>query len=718
MKKLFFKGCLFCLTLLISAVLSYAASDTVPKKINVQGKLTTDSGQPITGSGKTVSLYIFDSSGVEKAKITDTNVTLDSDGLYSVNFDISNKGLDFVNQYSFKVEANGVMSNPIQPFATSPYSFHSSTATYALVLSPSGEKLVNGNFDSAYQYKINVDTATYSVKTSSILVSGNSGQVWGMNGNSQGWMDPSSLSIATATLNTIGGIRLADNTGLSNNISDDGILRLRIPTASSLGGVKIGENINMNSDGTIFVSTGTNFTLGVVKVTNNNGLSINAGTISMALADSNNYGTVKLDDSVLNNGVNPVKGSGVYSLVQGTYTALSSAISGIKLKAGSNVSIDSSNRINVSTGTNSTLGVVKVPTANGLSVDGNGQVSIAKATSTGYGVVQIGDNIDFADGLISLKKGSSSDFGLVKTDGQTINASGGVISVNKDNITVSSAAYAQKDYAGHIIASYYQPIITGGASTITSDNLTASKALISNDNGKVAVSNVTSTELGYLSGVESPIQTQLNSKQATLGGQTTYSGQGSSTMVPQITTNNLGQVTKIKEVAIDFPTSVANATTASKLGDSESGFNSSNPKSVWVKGHNGQVINADLAEIYKSTEDLQPGDVVSIDTTKDNSIVKTRTADDTLVAGVISTEPGLLLNSAEKGYKLALVGKVPTKVCNEGGDIKRGDLLVSASIAGYAKKAGDNPKAGTVIGKALENFSSKRGTILVLVNLQ
>ncbi len=131
------------------------------------------------------------------------------------------------------------------------------------------------------------------------------------------------------------------------------------------------------------------------------------------------------------------------------------------------------------------------------------------------------------------------------------------------------------------------------------------------------------------------------------------------------------------------------------------------------------VINgADLAEMYQSTEKLVPGDVVSIDTTKDNAIVKTKVAEDTLVAGVISTEPGVLMNQNEKGYKLALVGKVPTKVCNEGGAIKRGDLLVSASIPGYAKKAGDNPKVGTVIGKALENLDSQKGTILVLVNLQ
>ena len=56
--------------------------------------------------------------------------------------------------------------------------------------------------------------------------------------------------------------------------------------------------------------------------------------------------------------------------------------------------------------------------------------------------------------------------------------------------------------------------ITGAATTIKSDDLTASRALISNTSGKVAVSAATSTELGYLSGVTSAIQTQLNGKQA------------------------------------------------------------------------------------------------------------------------------------------------------------------------------------------------------------
>lgn len=64
-----------------------------------------------------------------------------------------------------------------------------------------------------------------------------------------------------------------------------------------------------------------------------------------------------------------------------------------------------------------------------------------------------------------------------------------------------------------------QAAITGAASTVTSSNLTASRVLISNSSGKIAAdANVTTTELGYLDGVTSSIQTQLNSKQATLVG--------------------------------------------------------------------------------------------------------------------------------------------------------------------------------------------------------
>lgn len=57
-----------------------------------------------------------------------------------------------------------------------------------------------------------------------------------------------------------------------------------------------------------------------------------------------------------------------------------------------------------------------------------------------------------------------------------------------------------------------QATITGAATTIVTSDLTASRAAISNSSGKIAVSTVTDTELGFVSGVTSAIQTQLGTK--------------------------------------------------------------------------------------------------------------------------------------------------------------------------------------------------------------
>jgi hypothetical protein len=58
-----------------------------------------------------------------------------------------------------------------------------------------------------------------------------------------------------------------------------------------------------------------------------------------------------------------------------------------------------------------------------------------------------------------------------------------------------------------------QATITGGASTIATDNLTVNRALSSNGSGKVVATDITATELGYLDTVSSNIQTQINNKQ-------------------------------------------------------------------------------------------------------------------------------------------------------------------------------------------------------------
>ena len=62
------------------------------------------------------------------------------------------------------------------------------------------------------------------------------------------------------------------------------------------------------------------------------------------------------------------------------------------------------------------------------------------------------------------------------------------------------------------IMKWFADLTNGGASSLLGSNLTANRALVSNASGKVAVSTVTSTQLGYLSGVTSNVQTQLDGK--------------------------------------------------------------------------------------------------------------------------------------------------------------------------------------------------------------
>ena len=105
-------------------------------------------------------------------------------------------------------------------------------------------------------------------------------------------------------------------------------------------------------------------------------------------------------------------------------------------------------------------------------------------------------------------------------DTESLTANRAVISNGSQKIAVSDVTSTELGYLDGVTSAVQtqidskQATLTGGASTIASSNLTASRALQSNGSGKVEVSDVTTTELGYLDGVSSAIQTQLDAKQA------------------------------------------------------------------------------------------------------------------------------------------------------------------------------------------------------------
>ena len=117
---------------------------------------------------------------------------------------------------------------------------------------------------------------------------------------------------------------------------------------------------------------------------------------------------------------------------------------------------------------------------------------------------------------------------------------------------------------------------------------------------------------------------------------------------------------------------------------------------------------ADLAEQYASDEDIAAGTVVHF--AGNGKVAPCETDACSKVAGIVSTDPAHLMNSSQEGVPLALAGRVPCKVT---GTVNAGDLMVSAG--GGLARAEANPAIGTVIGKAIEDFSGEgEGVIEVL----
>ena len=154
----------------------------------------------------------------------------------------------------------------------------------------------------------------------------------------------------------------------------------------------------------------------------------------------------------------------------------------------------------------------------------------------------------------------------------------------------------------------------------------------------------------------------------------------------------------------------------------------------------GPADFSEMVAVSSGAFSVEPGDVMVIDPSGDREIVQSSEPRSALVAGIYSTEPGFLGSEREwdkpaqdaeevgtysmkdmaaefDEVPLAVVGIVPCKVSAENGAINAGDLLVTSSTPGHAMRDQD-PKAGTIVAKAMQSLSSGTGVIKVLVTLQ
>jgi hypothetical protein len=132
----------------------------------------------------------------------------------------------------------------------------------------------------------------------------------------------------------------------------------------------------------------------------------------------------------------------------------------------------------------------------------------------------------------------------------------------------------------------------------------------------------------------------------------------------------------------------------------------------------------DLAERVdiNPNETVEAGDVMMVDPNYPDQYQKTNMAYEPTVAGVISTNPTIIVGNGKTNQTapLAMVGRVPVKITTINGLIKRGDLLVASNVPGTAMKYDpandDSSKIVGIIGIALDNAGdSNTGKVMALI---
>jgi hypothetical protein len=212
--------------------------------------------------------------------------------------------------------------------------------------------------------------------------------------------------------------------------------------------------------------------------------------------------------------------------------------------------------------------------------------------------------------------------------------------------------------------------------------------------------NVPATNLGITAGTTAgPVVTSSTGTNATLP---TASGTASGVVTTGAQTwagvKTLSSAPVVPSITKSGTNGVGN------IGQSNNSFDT-----VFAKATSAQY--ADVAERYLSDADYEPGTVMHFGGEYEVSQCDSDSC--TRVAGVVSTNPAYIMNSQLEGdhvVSLALLGRVPCKV---EGAVQRGDMMVSAGNG--RARAEDNPRLGTVIGKALEDFDGDVGVIEVVV---
>ena len=228
-----------------------------------------------------------------------------------------------------------------------------------------------------------------------------------------------------------------------------------------------------------------------------------------------------------------------------TYTRLDANINVVSANA---TAVETKRVANIA-GAVSTITTADLTASRAVVSDGSGKVAVSAVTATELGYV---DGVTSAIQTQIDSKQATITGAATTIDDADLTASRALVSDSSGKVAVSAVTATELGYVDGVTSAIQTQInttntnladnssriaatvtettavearrvanIAGAVSTITTGNLTASKALVSDGSGKVSASAVTATELGYVDGVTSAIQTQIDSKQATITGAAT-----------------------------------------------------------------------------------------------------------------------------------------------------------------------------------------------------
>jgi len=285
--------------------------------------------------------------------------------------------------------------------------------------------------------------------------------------------------------------------------------------------------------------------------------------------------------------------------------------------------------------------------------------------------------------------------------------------------TLTSLAVTGNITSGNLSGTSIVGTLTTAAQTnITSVGTLTSLAVTGNVSGGnlttagLVSAGTTVTATGNVTGGNLTTAGQVSATGNVSGGNLNVTGNLVDSGAMSIITGSNGNITLAPNgsgvVVINTDLRNGQANGVGNIGASAAQFNT-----IFAKATSAQY--ADVAERYLADQSYAPGTVVEIGGAAE--VTATRSWGSTTIAGVISTDPAFIMNSGAQGdhvATVALLGRVP---CLVTGRVRRGDLLCSSALDGYAASMPtDQYRPGAVIGKALQDhLEDGTGRIEILV---